>query len=471
MITVIIVTLAVAFLMMMLSTSYIDREVAKDVRQRTSGRRLLGEWVDKLGTPMSSSDLVVRLAGTEPDSAGWKELLGWGGLSDAELARLVRIARQQRRYERFLAELKPGVRNALVGAREGDAVFEYLATPERRKDFVEKVMPMGGFPTDRETLEGFVEEFTQTAPLRKQILAGHAAAVGRLAAELGSRPVLELLASADEGIEQMLRRHGFVPDPVDLAQLRDEAVLAMDAKRLTDLLRHKRMRGAIAKRVGADLPDLVPAHVFKVASSRKGAQWLINQIEQSRQELLELPEQERPEVIEPLTMSAERIAHVASERIETTRLSEIEAALPEPATGQWLGFSGRTAWLIIISFVVCAVGVTNAMLMSVTERFREIATMKCLGAMDSFIMIMFVMESSLQGLAGGVAGVVLGLLLGLTRSLWGFGVLAFLNLPGSILLATAGVCLLAGAALAALAAVYPAWKAARLAPMEAMRIE
>ncbi len=471
MITVVIVTLAVAFLMMMLSTSYIDREVAGDVRQRTAGRRMLGEWVDKLSTRMSSSDLAVKLAGAEAGSPGWKELIGWGRLSEQELAQLVRIARQQSRYERFLAGLKPGVRNALVGAREGDAVFEYLAAPAQRKDFIGKVMPMGGFPTDRETLERFVEEFTRTAPLRKRILDDHAAAVKGLAAEWGSRPVLELLASAEEGTQQVLRRHGFVPDPADLEQLREEAVLAMDAERLTDLLRDKRMRGAIAKRVGADLSDLVPAHVFKVASSRRGAQWLAQQVDQCRQELLELPEQERPEVIEPLTMSAERIAQVASERIETTRLSEIEAALPEPTTGQWLGFSGRTAWLIFISFLVCVVGVTNAMLMSVTERFREIATMKCLGALDSFIMIMFVMESSLQGLAGGLVGIVLGLVLGLTRSLWGFGALAFLNLPGSILLASAGVCIVAGMALAALAAVYPAWKAARLAPMEAMRIE
>jgi len=111
------------------------------------------------------------------------------------------------------------------------------------------------------------------------------------------------------------------------------------------------------------------------------------------------------------------------------------------------------------------------MLMSVTERFREIATMKCLGALDSFIMIMFVLESALQGLAGGLVGVLLGFLLGLMRSLWGFGVLAFVNLPGVHLLASAGACLTAGVLLAALAAVYPAWVAARLAPMEAMRIE
>jgi len=107
----------------------------------------------------------------------------------------------------------------------------------------------------------------------------------------------------------------------------------------------------------------------------------------------------------------------------------------------------------------------------VTERFREIATMKCLGALDSFIMINFVLESALLGVAGGIGGVVLGAILGILRSLWGFGGLALSNLPGLDLLTAAGLCLVAGVVLAALAAVYPAWVAARLAPMEAMRIE
>ena len=58
----------------------------------------------------------------------------------------------------------------------------------------------------------------------------------------------------------------------------------------------------------------------------------------------------------------------------------------------------KQTWLISLSLLVCVVGIANAMLMSVTERFREIGTMKCLGALDSFIMTIFLMESGLQGL-------------------------------------------------------------------------
>ena len=127
--------------------------------------------------------------------------------------------------------------------------------------------------------------------------------------------------------------------------------------------------------------------------------------------------------------------------------------------------------MIGISFLVCAVGVANAMLMSVTERFREIATMKCLGALDSFIMIIFVMESCLQGLVGGAVGVLLGLLLGVVKSMWGLGLLAVANMPGITLSIIGAICLAAGVVLASVAAMYPAWVASRLAPMEAMRIE
>ena len=117
------------------------------------------------------------------------------------------------------------------------------------------------------------------------------------------------------------------------------------------------------------------------------------------------------------------------------------------------------------------VGIANAMLMSVTDRFREIATMKCLGATDGYIMTNFILESCLQGTGGGIIGTLLGFLLGTLRSLWSYGWIATEHLPVGLITVTAGISLVVGVILSALAAVYPAWIAARLAPMEAMRIE
>ena len=139
--------------------------------------------------------------------------------------------------------------------------------------------------------------------------------------------------------------------------------------------------------------------------------------------------------------------------------------------GTILGFNSRMLSLIGVSFMVCIVGIANAMLMSVTERFREIATMKCLGATDGFIMVNFILESVMQGVAGGVMGVFLGFLLGTLRSWASYGWLALSNYPAMPILAAAGVALAVSILISALAAVYPAYVAARLAPMEAMRIE
>ncbi len=494
MVTVIIVVLAVAFLMMMLSTSFVDRQVSKDVHQRTSARRTLEEWVDKLSVPMTFGGLSSRLAGALPGSPAWEELKRWGQLSSEQMDQLVALAGQQQGYERYLAAVKPGERNALVGSREGEAVFAYLAEPGGLSEFLEAAKSVRmAFPTGQEALKTFVARFTEAKPLRDKILAGHAAAVGALRKELGATTVLEVLGGPPSRASELLRRHGFTFDPAVLEVLQEQAVLALDAEKLVALLHNKQMRGVIARHLGVEVPKLVPAHVFEIASGAKGAEWLRQQVddvrrkaqeeiskarekamaksgEERRQALNQVGEMEAA-VIAPLEIPADRVFQVAREQVAMSRLAEIEASLPEDTGDRWLGFASRTTWLIIISFVVCVVGVANAMLMSVTERFREIATMKCLGALDSVIMIMFVMESSLQGLAGGVVGIVVGLILGVTRSLWGFGTLALVNLPGLILLVAAGVCLVAGVVLAAMAAVYPAWVAARLAPMEAMRIE
>ena len=68
----------------------------------------------------------------------------------------------------------------------------------------------------------------------------------------------------------------------------------------------------------------------------------------------------------------------------------------------------RMWWLVGMSLLVCTVGITNSMLMAVTERFNEIGTMKCLGALDSFVVILFLLESGMLGICASVMGWVVG---------------------------------------------------------------
>jgi ABC-type lipoprotein release transport system permease subunit len=128
-------------------------------------------------------------------------------------------------------------------------------------------------------------------------------------------------------------------------------------------------------------------------------------------------------------------------------------------------------WLVGLALLVAFVGILNAMLMSVTERFREIGTMKCLGALDSFIIKLFLIESLFQGITGTVIGVVVGFALSLAASGASYGGYAFVNLPWGEIAGYLGVCLLVGVGLTVGGAVYPAWQAARMQPIEAMRVD
>ena len=136
-----------------------------------------------------------------------------------------------------------------------------------------------------------------------------------------------------------------------------------------------------------------------------------------------------------------------------------------------MGIGERMTWLTLVALLVCVVGVANAMLMSVTERFREIATLKCLGALDGSIMGLFVLEASLLGVVGGVAGAIAGSLIGLGRMLTLFGGLIVPAFPVEDVMLAILASTTMGVVLAAVAAVYPSFRAARLAPMEAMRIQ
>ncbi len=117
-----------------------------------------------------------------------------------------------------------------------------------------------------------------------------------------------------------------------------------------------------------------------------------------------------------------------------------------------------------ISLLVGGIGVMNIMLVSVTERTREIGTRKALGATNSNIRLQFVAESAMLCLVGGAIGIILGTVMGYIGS----DLLGAPNLPslGSIALAV-GFSLAVGIFFG----YYPAGKAAKMDPIEALRYE
>ena len=127
--------------------------------------------------------------------------------------------------------------------------------------------------------------------------------------------------------------------------------------------------------------------------------------------------------------------------------------------------------LIILSLLACLVGIVNSMLMSVTERIKEIGTLKCLGALDGFIIRSYFIESSMQGVAGTALGCIIGLAVALSAALSNYGRYVFPNLAyGGVLLALL-LSFLVGTMLSIVAAILPAYMAAKKQPVDAMRVE
>jgi len=132
---------------------------------------------------------------------------------------------------------------------------------------------------------------------------------------------------------------------------------------------------------------------------------------------------------------------------------------------------GKQIWLVVLSLMVCVVGIANAMLMSVTERYKEIGTMKCLGALDRFIIKLFLLESGFMGLFGSVAGALLGGLLMTIVSSINYGLEVITKFPMASFLYYFVISVILGTVLAIIGAIYPAYTAARMVPADAMRSE
>lgn len=126
----------------------------------------------------------------------------------------------------------------------------------------------------------------------------------------------------------------------------------------------------------------------------------------------------------------------------------------------------KSNWLVAMSLLVCFVGITNSMLMSVTERYKEIGTFKCLGALDKFIINLFLIESALLGFFGSLIGALVGFLFVLLTNLSIVG-----NLNWGAAMINLFACVGVGTFLSVAAAIPPAMRAAKMQAVDAMRTE
>ena len=137
----------------------------------------------------------------------------------------------------------------------------------------------------------------------------------------------------------------------------------------------------------------------------------------------------------------------------------IEAQASTTAT-----FRNLLAWVAAVSLLVGGIGIMNIMLVSVTERTREIGLRQALGARPRDVRLQFLLEALMLSLAGGLVGVLAGI--GGAYLFGAIGDMRTTIVPASIPLAFA-----AAAAIGVFFGYYPATKAAQLDPIEALRRE
>lgn len=136
-----------------------------------------------------------------------------------------------------------------------------------------------------------------------------------------------------------------------------------------------------------------------------------------------------------------------------------------------LGVDGYQYWLVAVAFFVSVVGISNAMLIGVYERTKEIGTMKCIGALDQHILMLFLIEAVIQGTAGGFFGYLIGVVAAWVSTGFNIGFDIIFKVGILELLVYMMSITLLSTFLSIVASMYPAWKASKLPPVEALRYE
>jgi putative ABC transport system permease protein len=141
-------------------------------------------------------------------------------------------------------------------------------------------------------------------------------------------------------------------------------------------------------------------------------------------------------------------------------MSEITAAVTETTRVMTMLLGAVAA----VSMLVGGIGIMNIMLVSVTERTREIGTRLAIGALEQEVLLQFLVEAVVLSCLGGLAGVVLALVsaVAITRAME----VPFLVDPGIIVMS-----FVFSAAIGVVFGYFPARRAARLDPIEALRHE
>jgi len=387
-----------------------------------------------------------------------EEIATMSGISVDAFKAMQPQAQEAVQYLRFFENLDYGRLRVLVGPVESTRIFERLQSERAWHQFSTSLADMRTvrLPMPLDQFQAFIADWDQLDAFIDVVREGQTRAIEQVHDAIGEQPVVEALRDADGAFGEAIRAAGFALDPEEAASLVQEVRRMEQMLLIEGTINIHGVRQAVAAERDILPGDVTMPMIWRMVRSRDRAEWFLDVLQENQ--------------VDRGGLTPETLTMIARDRAHARLLAVAEQQTME-AGGGLMNIGTRMTWLAFVSMLVCAVGIANAMLMSVTERFREIATLKCLGALDAFIMTVFLIEAALLGLVGGFGGALAGFILAGTRMAVIFRSLLWQAFPWNEILVAGLLSIGVGMVLAAISAVYPSFRAARLAPMEAMRIE
>lgn len=453
--TLTVVVLAVAFFMFLLSEDAILRSLTDGLRLETTARQFSARALARLTATPSPGEISSDIATS--NASRIEEYASVSGWQLDRVRALATACAKEQEYMNWFANLPPGKSAMLFGVRRDHDIFLILQDPAEMSSLSAKMDRDKSLrlPGGTDGLKAFVQSYGSFNKQRHEFVEAWRAAISALSTQQNAltlnTPLDSWITSASsrdlKSWHNIVSAAGFRFTWDDVLLLQEQVRNSASRREVLRVLSTPATRAKWQK-VFRDSKPLPPD-----------------------EQLLRLTDPRAAEVMGSDFPPAV-LAQVRADARREASLRTLESALPIRSDRTSAGsIPPRQVFLLVISFIVCVVGITNAMLMAITERFREIATMKCLGATDRFILRLFMMEAAFQGFAGGAAGTLVGFVTALIRDTILYGSHVFTWWPGTTLLGLSVVSWVAGIVLAILASIYPTWVASRMVPMEAMRVE
>ncbi|MBD3422532.1 MAG: FtsX-like permease family protein [Chitinivibrionales bacterium] len=455
-ITVSILSLAVAFLSYVLFFGIVAHDTEYYAWSQLQENRLIGSWISHLSSPDLEISIIENFANSKQQKI--EEYQIWGNLSQSEIKQMKDATQTITDFVNYFESIAVTSQAILLGDRRPRMLFTHLDDAENMKKFAALIgqlkltPPLGGI----DNVSAFIKkDYPGYIALTRRIQNGQRKSIEALESRFPDQSLYELFASGSAEFLEAMRANGFHISKESFATIGELAQVALDMKSLKVALDNKDAKPRVARKLGIKQSEVSVPRVMGWLSGAGRAAWLQQELSANTKNDL------RPRRLLSLAQRYKRTSKLQN-AVKTEKISSRDGLFALPAA---------TLWLILVSFLVCIVGITNTMTMSVTDRFAEIATMKCLGAMDGFVMLLYVFEALFQGIAGSLFGVILGFLLAIMRGALSYGTLLFESMALVDLTVITLISFVAGIIIASISATWPAWSASRLAPMEAMRVE